>query len=260
MPERDREIEGRRRRGDVERHAVLFREHRDRIGSDLVGDVAVRSDPVRPHDHEIDVAGSHEMARHVVGDERDVDAVLHATPRPSGAHPGERVGSRPRRRRIFLPDFDRGAHDAEGGAVTRRRESSRVAVRQDPGSVRDEGSAVCFPCGDSSRCLRPEWRAPLARGLPGSRRCPAGERSSNRLFMRSMAQKRLTAVGRVEAMSSETSLRTSRRRSPSAASACFSPRAMPIAAVTPIAGAPRTTISLIAARRLGHRDRQRTPL
>ena len=61
-----------------------------------------------------------------------------------------------------------------------------------------------------------------------------------------MAQKRLTAVGRVAAISSQILWN-------SAANFCVPvdlllriPSAMPIAAATPIAGAPRMTIVLIA--------------
>jgi hypothetical protein len=73
-------VEGGERRGDVERHAVPPREHGERIGADLVRHVAVGGDAVGPHDHEVDFAASHQVAGHVVRDERAGDAFLHAFP------------------------------------------------------------------------------------------------------------------------------------------------------------------------------------
>jgi hypothetical protein len=61
--------------------------------------------------------------------------------------------------------------------------------------------------------------------------------------MRSIAQKRFTAVGRAAANVRQI------RSNPSSSERAFSvraPSAMPIAAATPIAGAPRTTIVRIA--------------
>ncbi len=59
--------------------------------------------------------------------------------------------------------------------------------------------------------------------------------------MRSMAQKRFTAVGRVPARVTQIS------RNSSGVLARSIPRATPIAAATPIAGAPRITIERIAS-------------
>src|SRR4051812_14205878 len=61
--------------------------------------------------------------------------------------------------------------------------------------------------------------------------------------MRSIAQKRLTAVGRVRVSVSQM---VSTCASRSASLACCTPIATPIAAATPIAGAPRMIMSLIA--------------
>ena len=52
------EIDRRERRGDVERHVVRVRHHRHRVRADLVGDVAVRRDPVGADDDEVDVASA----------------------------------------------------------------------------------------------------------------------------------------------------------------------------------------------------------
>ena len=64
--------------------------------------------------------------------------------------------------------------------------------------------------------------------------------------MRSIAQKRLTAVGRVAAKSAASRSIAGASGSPAAA-AWRAPRAIPKAAVTPIAGAPRTAIVRIAS-------------
>ena len=63
------QIDGRKRSGDVERDAVLLGQHRDGVGADLVGDVAVGGDAVRAHDHRVNLALAHDGARHVVGDQ-----------------------------------------------------------------------------------------------------------------------------------------------------------------------------------------------
>ena len=64
--------------------------------------------------------------------------------------------------------------------------------------------------------------------------------------MRSIAQNRLTAVGRVPAIRSQVFWNsTANWRVPLAVLRCM-PSAMPMAAATPMAGAPRMTIVLIA--------------
>ena len=61
--------------------------------------------------------------------------------------------------------------------------------------------------------------------------------------MRSMAQNRFTAVGRVAAKARQSRSKSRANRS---AVRVRAPSAIPIAAATPIAGAPRTTISRMA--------------
>ena len=67
--------------------------------------------------------------------------------------------------------------------------------------------------------------------------------------MRSIAQKRFTAVGRVAAISAHMASNAAWSAVPSAASR-RTPRASPSAAVTPMAGAPRTAMSRMASRHL----------
>ena len=55
LPSGVAEIDRRDGRGDVERDAVLLRQHGDGVGADLVGDVAVGGDAIGADDHEIDL-------------------------------------------------------------------------------------------------------------------------------------------------------------------------------------------------------------
>ncbi len=63
--------------------------------------------------------------------------------------------------------------------------------------------------------------------------------------MRSIAQKRFTAVGRVAARVLEMALQLAGKRRKVVAELFLTPRATPMAAATPIAGAPRTTMVVI---------------
>ena len=63
-----------------------------------------------------------------------------------------------------------------------------------------------------------------------------------------MAQNKSTAVGRVRASVSQIAGNSARNSASVFAFECSTPRATPIAAATPIAGAPRITMSLIALR------------
>jgi hypothetical protein len=65
--------------------------------------------------------------------------------------------------------------------------------------------------------------------------------------MRSMAQKRFTAVGRVPARTAQMCANSGANSSVVKASVCCVPRAMPKAAETPMAGAPRTTMVTITS-------------
>ena len=64
--------------------------------------------------------------------------------------------------------------------------------------------------------------------------------------MRSIAQNRLTAVGRVAAISSQILKNSAANFCVPVALLARMPSAMPMAAATPIAGAPRITIVLMA--------------
>jgi hypothetical protein len=68
-------------RRDVERNAMLVRQHGGGVGADLVGRVAVRCDSIRPDDHEIDFPRAHQQAGHAFRDDGGADAVADQFPR-----------------------------------------------------------------------------------------------------------------------------------------------------------------------------------
>ncbi len=192
----ERQVERGDRRRDVERHAVLLGQHGHRIGADLVGHVAVGGDAVRAHHHAADAPGLQEVPGHVVGDQRGRDAVLlqfpDREPRALQEGPGlvgEDVD--------LLAGGDRGADHAERRAVARRGQRAGVAVRQHRLAVRHQRRAVAadgLVDGDVFEVdllalPRPARSRISSSGLPAQ----AGVER----FMRSMAQNRLTAVGRV---------------------------------------------------------------
>ncbi len=76
--------------------------------------------------------------------------------------------------------------------------------------------------------------------MPG---CAASAKKRRR--MRSIAQKRLTAVGRVAASVLDMASSSLVSAGIVVAELFLTPRATPIAAATPIAGAPRTTMVVI---------------
>ncbi len=65
---------------------------------------------------------------------------------------------------------------------------------------------------------------------------------SNLSCIRRIAQNRLTAVGRVSPMTLQTWSKSFLRSATFSAFEFFTPKAMPMAADTPMAGAPRTTM------------------
>ena len=74
-------VNGVERRGDVERDAVFFGKDGYGVGADLVGGVAVGGDAIGADDDSLYAALAHEVAGHVVADERGGDVVLEELPR-----------------------------------------------------------------------------------------------------------------------------------------------------------------------------------
>src|SRR5213594_2134765 len=65
-----------KRRGDIERDFVLFREDGKGIGSNLVRDVAICRNAIGADDNGIDQSLTHEAAGHVVGNHPHIDVVF----------------------------------------------------------------------------------------------------------------------------------------------------------------------------------------
>ena len=197
-------VDRRERRGDVERHAVLLGEHGDGVGADLVGGVAVGGDAVGADDDEVDAALPHQHGRHVVGDDGRVDAVAHQFPgrEPRALQDGPRLVGEDRYRAALL---DGAANHAERGAVAGRGQRARVAVREDAGLLRDEGAAEAADGAAAGDILVMDGLRLGQHQLAQVLDAGAGEHcSENTRFMRSIAQKRLTAVGRVAASRSQS--------------------------------------------------------
>ncbi len=202
-----RQIDRRERRRHVERHAVRLRHHRDGVRADLVRDVAVRGDAIGADHDEIHVAAAHQRTGHAVGDDGRRHAVAHQLPR------GEPRALQERPRLVgkhlgHLALLGGRANHAERGAVSSGRERARVAVGQNP-RVRGHDSGAELPHRPAARDvlvvnglrLAFEARLQLVDRFARSRTL-----SPNARFIRSIAQNRLTAVGRVAAISSHSLL------------------------------------------------------
>ena len=191
-------------------------------------------------------AGFEKVADHVVGDERERNAAFVEFPR--GEARALQIGARFRDEDVELfALLDGDAEYAERGADAAGGESAGVALRHD------------LAVGGH------EFRAEAADGFVGGflfemnllgffdHRC-ANFREVGSLrdevgelrFMRSMAQKRSTAVGRVFARTAQISANSGRSSSTEFALECRTPSAAPMAAATPMAGAPRMTMSRMA--------------
>ena len=123
-------VDRRSRSGDVERNVVVAGEDRERVGADLVGDVAVGGDPIAARDHRVDPARGQRRRRGCVGDDRDRDPGLGELPRGQAAA----LEQRPR---LARQNADRLAgaglrvDDPERGADAGRGEPARVADGED---------------------------------------------------------------------------------------------------------------------------------
>ncbi len=118
-----------------------MRQDRHRVGADLVGDVAVGGGAVGAHDDAVDETRLHHVTDHVVGDQGRGDVLFLELPRRQA----RALEIRPRFAAVdadALVGFDGGAHDAERGAVSGRREGAGIAVREDRRAVLDERRAV----------------------------------------------------------------------------------------------------------------------
>jgi hypothetical protein len=150
-----------------------------------------------------------------------------------------------------LPVIDRGPNYSKRCAIARGGKRAGIAVREDCAGIGQQLLAelahslialdiFVLDCQSLSNETVHDFLA--IRGVVAI--------SRNSRFIRSIAQNKFTAVGRVEANVSVICLNSS--RSPAIVSVFESrtPKAMPIAAATPIAGAPRTTMTRMASANL----------
>ncbi len=200
-----REIDRRERRRHVERNRVLACQHGHAVGADLVRRVAVGRNAIGADDDEIDLPLPHQRPGHVVGDHGRLNAV-------ADQFPGREPRALQKRARLVGKDRDAACRPRP------RRESRRAPCRSRPSPARPRCSASgCArrrgrlrrqtpPSPGSSRRLRRESpRLHDPGGLEAVRPTrPTSAPAANDRFMRSIAQKRLTAVGRVDAISSQS--------------------------------------------------------
>ena len=137
----DGQVDGRQRRGHVERHAVLFGQHRQRVRADLVGGVAVGGDAVGPDHYAVDLSPRDEVPRHVVGDDAVLDALDAEFPRRKARALQPRPGLVDEHRDGAAVALVAGADDAQRRAVAGGRQGARVAVREDGGAGREQRRA-----------------------------------------------------------------------------------------------------------------------
>ena len=124
-------------------------ENGKRIGSDLVGGVAVRRNPVRADNDRVHVAAREDASRRAVGNEHRPDPLLHKFPS------GEPCALEQRARLVDehaddIPPARSGGNDRKRGPFPRGCQSPRVAVRQERGAggnkiraALTDGSARC---------------------------------------------------------------------------------------------------------------------
>ena len=137
----DLQVERGERSRHIEWHAVLLRQDGDRVGADLVRDIAIRGNAVRADHDAADATASQEMSGHIVGDQRGRNAVVRQLP---GRQP-RALQKRPcfiRENVDLLSGLHRRADHSERRPVARRRQRPRVAMRQHGFAIRYQRRAV----------------------------------------------------------------------------------------------------------------------
>ena len=128
QPVVDGPVDGRRRHGRVEGHAVVVGGKRLEVRADLVGHIAAGAHAICAHQHEVDVPVLHQVTARVVDDQRVRHTVRGQLPRrqqPLAAWP-----------RLVDPHVDRDRRVVrlvdrrQGGAEVDRRDPAGIAMRQ----------------------------------------------------------------------------------------------------------------------------------
>ena len=118
-----------------------LRQHRHRIGADLVGDVAVRGNAISADHHEIDLTPAHQESRRIIGDQRHRDTVLREFPCGQPRALQERTGLVGKHADL-LARLDRRANHAQRRAVAGGGERARIAVREHARPVLEQHGAM----------------------------------------------------------------------------------------------------------------------
>ncbi len=147
---------------------MFLAEHREAIGADLVRHVAVPGDAVRADNGEVDHIVVHEIAGHVVRDQRAGDLLLHELPRGQTRALEHRTGLVDVDVDLF-PFFHCGTHHAFGGPVACRGDRTGIAVRDDIVVVGHEYRAV-----DANPLVRLRCPRPACAGIPRTSRASDG--------------------------------------------------------------------------------------
>ena len=170
-PGRAGHINGGRRAQRIERDPVVLCQNRDPGGSDLVGKIPVRRNPVASHEAGLHPAVLHHQAGHVVADQR------HVHPGPlqfirGQARPLEQrtrfIREHPEVDSPFLPQ----EHRPDRGPVFRGGQRTGIAVGQDPVSRFDQGKPVFGDPGAHPDIFVVNGNALLQQQVPDRRNVP----------------------------------------------------------------------------------------
>lgn len=137
----ERQVESRNRRGDIERHSVLFRQNRERICADFIRDVSIRRDPVCADHYTSDPSRMEKVSRHIIRDDLHGNSVMLQFPRREPCSLQERT-SLIRENIDLLSRIHRGADHSQGRPISCGGESARITMRQDRLSIRNQPGAI----------------------------------------------------------------------------------------------------------------------
>ena len=108
---------------------MRFGEDSDIVSADFVRRVAVRRNSVRTDDNALDFTLFHHLRRHVIANERHIDASLHQLPRcqARALQEGTRLIGEDA---DILPRLVRAEHNSQRRAVIGCRQAASIAMRQ----------------------------------------------------------------------------------------------------------------------------------
>ncbi len=143
----------------------MTRQHRQPVGADLIGEVAVGADPVGTEQHDIDFGLPHQRGRRGIGDQRARDSGVPQLPH-------REPGALEQRPRLVYVDMHaasllvREIHRGERGADTTGRQRPGVAVREHIGTIGEDGETVLANPATHGAIFFPDRRRLDAQPLP----------------------------------------------------------------------------------------------